>query len=180
MAVLALDEAKSHLRITGTDDDGKLQDFIDAAVAAIGERVGPLEPVAKTVRASPVGRGLRVPTPAISLTSVVDADGTALTIGDLYLHPSTGLLSYNDGTAATSRYYTVTYMAGRDPVPPDLVQAVKELVHHFWVNSQRGPTRRPGSSASESAANTVPGAAYLLPFRVSELIKPHIPLLVGI
>jgi hypothetical protein len=54
-----------------------------------------------------------------------------------------------------------------------LLMAVKELVRHMW-QTQRGPTRRPGSQPSESAANTVPGAAYLLPFRVSELIAPHL------
>lgn len=179
MAVLTLAEVKSHLKITVSTYDGELQSFIDAAVAAIGERVGPLEPTSRTVRVRSFQGGFRVPAPAVSLTSVADADGTALTIGDLYLDVAPALVTTNDGTLLPSRYYTVTYVAGRDPVPDDLKLAVKELVRHFW-DTQRGPSRRPGSTASEATANTVPGAAYLLPFRVSELLRPHMPILVGV
>lgn len=179
MAVLALADVKAHLNITGTANDAELSAFVEAAVAAIGERVGPLEPVARTVRVTASRYGLRVPSPAASLTSVTDADGEVLTLADLYLEPASGLVTFNDGRAMVSRYYTVAYMAGRDPVPADLKLAVKELVRHYW-QTQRGPTRRPGSTASETMANTVPGAAYALPFRVSELIKPHMPILVGV
>lgn len=178
MAVPNLDDIKAHLNIDDVKHDDKLRDFIEAAVAAIGERVGPLAPEARTVRVRPAGRGLRVPSPAISLTSVTGNDGAEVTISDLYLAP-TGLISLEDGGALTARFYTVTYMAGRDPIPADLVLAVKELVRHFW-DTQRGPTVRPGAGRSDSAANSVPGAAYTFPFRVSELLKPHLPLLVGV
>lgn len=180
MAALTLSEVKSHLNVTVLTHDAELVAFIEAAEAAIAQRVGPLTPVARTVRVSPASRVLRVPTPAASLTGVTDADGVALTVGDLFLDGASGLVSFNDGTGFTSRYYTVTYMAGRDPVPADLKLAVKELVRHFWT-TQRGTGPRPGGGPlSESTSNTVPGAAYLLPFRVSELLKPHMPLLVGI
>jgi hypothetical protein len=53
------------------------------------------------------------------------------------------------------------------------LMAIRELVRHLW-RTQRGPTRRPGSEPSESVSNTVPGAAYVLPFRVVELITPHV------
>lgn len=179
MAVVSVAQVRSHLNISRVDNDGEIQAFIDAAVAAIGERVGPLEPTAKTVRVRPTGRILRVPAPATTLTSVVDADGVAVSPLGLFMEPASGLISANDGSTFTSGYYVVTYMAGRDPVPADLKLAVMELVRHFW-DTQRGPTRRPGSTASETTANSVPGAAYLLPFRVSELLKPHMPILVGI
>lgn len=180
MVVLSLADAATHLNITLLGQhNAELQTMIDAAVVAISGRVGPLEPVARTVRVTPAYRYLRVPGPAISLTSVTDADGTALTLGDLYLNGGPGLVSFNDGRYFTSRYYTVVYSAGRATVPADLVMAVKELVRHLWA-TQRGPTRRPGSQPSESTANTVPGAAYLLPHRVSELIKPYLPVHVGV
>ena len=179
MAVVSILEVRTHLNISRTDNDAELQAFINAATAAIGERVGPLEPTETTVRVRPAGRGLRVPAPATSLVSVADADGVALVPGDLFIEPASGLISANDGTTFGASYYTVTYMAGRDPVPADLKLAVLELVRHFW-DTQRGPTARPGSTASETTANSVPGAAYLLPFRVSELLKPHMPILVGV
>lgn len=179
MAVVTLGKVKTHLNITSTTHDAELQGFVDAAEAAIAERVGPLVATSTTVRVRPSRRVVRVPAPAVSLTSVTDADGESLDVADLFFETATGLVSFNDGRSFASRYYTVTYVAGRDPVPADLVLAVMELVRHFW-DTQRGPSRRPGSPASEGTANTVPGAAYLLPFRVSELMKPHMPILVGI
>lgn len=179
MAVLTLAEVKGHLNLTVATHDGELAAFIDAAEAAIAQRVGPLSPESRTLRVRPASHVLRIPTPAVSVTSVTDADGVALTVGDLFLDGASGLITYDDGTSFPSRYYTVVYLAGRDPVPADLKLAIKELVRHFW-DTQRGPTRRPGSTASETASNTIPGAAYLLPFRVSELLKPHMPILVGI
>lgn len=178
MAVPSLAEVKSHLNITGTANDGELQGFIGAAVAAIGNRVGPLDPVERTTRVRSTGRVLRVPSPAVSLTSVVDAYGSTLTVGDLYLDKDPGLISYTDARPLALGAYTVTYMAGHDPLPADLRLAVKELVRHFW-QTQRGPTRRPGSATSEAVANTVPGAAYLPPW-VSELLKPYVPIHVAV
>lgn len=180
MAVVSVAEVKTHLKIATEDRTGQLQSFLDAAVAAIEERVGPLEPRERTVRVRPAVGAIRLPTPAVSIASLMDADGAAVEFADdLYLDGPAGLLTTNVGICLHSHHYTVTYVAGRDPVPVDLKLAVLELVRHFW-ETQRGPTRRPGSSTSEATSNTVPGAAYLLPFRVSELIKPHMPILVGI
>lgn len=179
MAVLALADVKAYLNITDESYNGKLQDMLDAAMAAIGERVGPLTPTTRTVRARSTGRSLRLPGPAISITSIADMYGSGVTVADLYLDATPGLVSYSDGSLLPAGHYTVTYVAGRDPLPADLRLAVLELVRHFW-DTQRGPTRRPGSTASETTANSVPGAAYMLPFRVAELLKPHMPIHVGV
>lgn len=179
MAALTLAEVKSHLNITVATHDGELAAFIDAAEAAVAQRVGPLVPESRTLRVRPASRVLRIPTPAVSVTAVTDADGVAVTLSNLYLDGASGIVTFNDGTGFPSSYYTVVYVAGRDPIPADLRLAVKELVRHLW-DTQRGPTRRPGSTASEATSNTISGAAYLLPFRVSELLKPHMPILVGI
>lgn len=178
MSVVSLAEVKTHLNVAVVTHDAEMQTFIDSAEAAIGERVGPLSSVARTVRVTPAGRTLRVPAPAISLTSVTDADGTALTLADLYLNPKPGLVEFNDGRTFGSRYYTVAYDAGRAACPPDLKFAVKELVRHMWT-TQRGPTARAGL-ASEMASNSVPGAAYAFPFRVEQLLKPHMQIHVAV
>lgn len=178
MTVLDLAAAKDHLGITGTGFDEKLTAMINAAEAAIAERVGPLEPTSRTVRVGPSNQYLFVPSPAVSLTSVVDQDGTAVEVSSLHLDSRTGIVTANNGSNFTGRWFDVTYLAGRNPCPADLVLAVKEMVRHLW-DTQRGPTRRPGSTASDTTSNTIPGAAYLLPFRVSELIAPYRPALVG-
>jgi hypothetical protein len=174
MSVLTLAEARTHLNLTAGPHDAEVQTFIDAAEAAITQRCGPLASTATTVRLQGGDYALVLPSvPAVSLTSVTPVDGTALTLSDLYLDTSAGLVTYDSGAAFSDRLYDVVYNAGRATCPADLLMAVKELVRHMW-QTQRGPTRRPGSQPSESAANTVPGAAYLLPFRVSELIAPHL------
>lgn len=173
MSVLKLADARRHLNITSGTHDGEIQRHIDAAEAVIAEKCGPLASTTVTERVRG-GRGLvlRQP-PAISLTSVTPADGTALTLSDLYLDGDAGVVTDESGACFTARHYDVVYEAGRATVPHDLVAAIEELVRHTWM-TQRGPTARPGSRESESAANTLPGAGYLLPFRVQELIAPHI------
>lgn len=178
MAVLTLPDVKAHLNITTASEDTKLAAMIAAAEAAIAERVGPLEPASRTVRVTPYGRTLFVPSPAVSLTSVTDADGTATDTNDLHLVTRSGMVTRNDGGLFGARWYTITYQWGRATCPDDLKLAAMEMVRHLWT-TQRGPSRRPGSTDSDATANTIPGAAYLLPFRVSELIAPHRPAMVG-
>lgn len=173
MSVVSVPEVKTHLNLTVATHDVELQTFIDSAEGAISERVGPLAPTATTARVRGGGAALVLPvSPAVSLTSVTPADSTALTLADLHLDTGAGLVTYNSGSAFSARYYTVVYSAGRATSPADLKLAVKELVRHLWA-TQRGTTARPGSRESESASNTLPGAAYAFPFRVEQLIAPH-------
>lgn len=173
MAVVTVAEAKAHLNITSTAHDAELATIIPAAESVIAQRVGPLEPT--TVTSSVAGHSgtLILPTsPVISLTTVTPVGGTALTVADLTLDGTAGLVTYTSGAAFGARRYTVVYSAGRaaGALPADLRFAVLELVRHLW-QSQRGPGNRPGSSAIETAS--APGAAYLLPYRVEALIAPH-------
>jgi hypothetical protein len=173
MSVLALADARAYLNIAGSDRDAELTSTIAAAEAVIAKWCGPLASTATTARVSAAGGALILPTsPAVSLTSVTPVGGTALTLSDLYLDTAAAVVTYNSGSFASGTY-DVVYQAGRSTCPDDLLMAVQELVRHLW-STRRGPTRRPGSDPSESTSNTVPGAAYLLPFRVSELIAPHL------
>lgn len=170
MSVLTLSEAKSHLNISSATYDGELQAMIDAAEAVIVERVGPLGPVEITSRVTGT-RSLVLPVyPVLSLTSVADSSEIAVDLDTLDVDLITGVVT-SSGTLGCLPY-SVTYMAGRASLPANLRLAVLELVRHFW-DTQRGPSRRPGSTASDSASNTVPGAAYLLPFRVEQLLAPY-------
>lgn len=172
MAVVTRAQIKTYLSITTADVDDELDALIAQAEAAIGRRVGPLEAASRTARVYPSGDALLLLPPVASLTSVTDASGSALTVGDLFLNSESGVVTRNDGGSFTARYYTVVYSYGRSTCPDDLKLAVKEMVRHLW-DTRRGPSRRPGSTASEITANTIPGAAFVLPFRVSELIAPH-------
>lgn len=174
-SVLSVADAKAHLNITVVTYDAELQTVIDAAEAAIGRATGPLQATATTAVVDG-GRTLTLPTtPVVSLTSVTDSGGGLASLADLRATPS-GVVSIVGGGSFSAPYYTVIYQAGRTvnaTTNADLYAAIKELVRHLW-QSQRGSGGRPGSQASDAASNTIPGAAYLLPFRVSELIAPHI------
>lgn len=170
MPVLSLAEAKIHLNITTSMYDDELQDVIDAAEAAIAQRVGFLEPTPVTVRANGGGPTLLLPhLPAIELTTITPYGSTTqLDTASLYLDAEAGIVSYP--TAAGSfawPSYSVSYIAGRTEVPADLMLAVKEMTRHLW-RSQRGPT-------TAKAADQQPGAGHLIPEFVAELIEGHEP-----
>lgn len=169
MTVLDLIAAKRYLNITGSDHDDTLNGIIAAAEAAIAERCGPLEPTEITARVDHLGGDVALsPTPAISLTTVTPDGGSAISLTGVYVDAGSGVV-----TGVSAGTYTIVYQAGRVTCPPDLLLAVKELVRHLW-ESQRGGNKRPGSTVSDATSNTIPGAAYLFPFRVTQLIAPHI------
>lgn len=176
MSVLSLADAKKHLNMSAavTTNDTELQAIIDAAEAAIAAEVGPLEPTTITTRVRANGGVLALPVlPVVDLTTVSGLGVASLTVADLYVDETSGVVSYlNSTSAVTTGIYDVTYRAGRAECPANLLLAVKELVRHLW-EPQRGPTSRPGSRASDVAANTLPGAGYLMPFRVQELLAPY-------
>jgi hypothetical protein len=171
VSVLAVEDMKDYLNITEPDSDAELQEFIDAAEAAIAHRVGPLEPTAVTSRVGGGTAGLVLPrTPVASLTSITPIGEVALTIGDFDADPLTGIVGYTDGGLRFgSRSYTVVYEAGWDPLPADLLLAVKELVRHLWATQRGSGTRRPGAGAAE-----VPLAPREWPNRVLQLIAPYV------
>lgn len=179
MAVVELPEVKVHLNISKGDHDAELEITMAAAEAAIAERVGPLAPTSVSERVRGDSCTLRLPvTPAISLTSVTPVGGTALTLADLYLHKSAGLVTYSTGDAFVDTFYDAVYQAGRSECPDDLVMAVKELVRHMWT-TQRGGTQRPGAQQSDTLSNSLPGSAFVFPFRVEQLLTPHLQALVA-
>lgn len=173
MSALPLDDAKAHLNITSSTNDAELQGFIDAAEAAIAKKVGSLEPVTTTSRV-PGGSALALPvSPAISLTSITPINGSALALSAYYLNTESGVISNVWGACFPAIAYDVVYQTGRTDCPDDLLLAVKELVRHMW-ETQRGGAQRPGSRPSEALSNTLPGAAYTFPIRVTELLVPHV------
>lgn len=172
MAVVTLGEAKAHLNITATTSDTELETFIDRAEAAVVARCGPLAPVAVTSRVRGESNILALPTtPVISLTSITPLNASALTVTD-YLVSEGGNVEHVIGAWFLARWYTVTYQAGRTTLAEDLRLGILELIRHMW-DTQRGGLSRPGSPMSTAMSNTMPGAAYLFPFRVEQLLAPH-------
>lgn len=180
MSALQLSEAKAYLNIQGEGSDDKLQGTIDAAESAIAQRVGAISSttIRRRIKPSHSGYELVLPvTPALSLTSVTPYASSPLTPSDLYLNTSTGVVTYDAALIGfPALYYDVVYQAGRATVPSDLLEAIKILVEHMW-QPQRGPrsaSSGDGSEPSARAAALQPGASHALPYRVTELIAPHV------
>jgi len=169
VSTLTLAEAKQHLAITDTKYDEELPGFIDSAEAALAQLCGPLESTEVTRRVPGCSGVLVLPvTPALELTTVTPQSGAALTLSDLYLDTVTGMVTSNTLGGFGAAFYTVVYDAGRTVCPADLLMAVKELVRHMWE------TRRGNMSRAGTLDTSPVGAAHALPYRVTELIAPHL------
>lgn len=181
MSALTLSDAKAHLNISvvETDDDGELQDFIDAAEAAIGKKCGALASTSTTARVSGGTQTLVLPTaPVASLTSVAPVNGSAIDSALLYLDEAAGIVEYVDGSAFSERRYDVVFQAGRATVPADLLLAVKELVRHLWL-TQRGaapgsPGALPNAGEFEFITDASVGRSFSFPWRVEQLMAAHL------
>lgn len=181
MSAVTLDEVKAHLNLsTGTGPmDTELGAFLDRAEAAIVARCGPLVSESVTERVRGSRRALSVSTtPVLSVTSVTPVAGSALTVADLVVDGEAGVIEMLSGSSFGSSWYDVVFAAGHganaQAVPADLRLALLELVRHLWATQRGGGTARIGSPPSDSSANTVPGAAYLFPFRVEQLLAPYV------
>ena len=172
---VSLDDVRQFENRTSIVDDEELRGFIDAAQGILSRLIGPLTPTVVTeVQDGGGDRLVLRKWPVISLTSLSYATGQTVLMTDLDLDPDTGVVFWKYGTVGAflggRRFLTVTYTAGRNGLPPDLRQAVLELVKHLW-ESQTGGNRRPNFAADGQNAQTT--TSYLLPYRVESLIQPH-------
>jgi hypothetical protein len=179
MSALSLSEAKTHLNIEGTTDDGELQTIIDAAEGAIAGRCGPLASTAVTARVPGGTRSLVLPmAPVISLTSVTPVGSTALDVSTLYLNQAAGVVEFADGFLwFIARRYDVVFEAGRSAVPADLLLAVKEMVRHLWLTQRGSAPGSPGALPNTSEFEVVApetGRSYSFPWRVEQLLTPYL------
>jgi hypothetical protein len=186
MSVVLLADARTYLNEVSTALDAELQTFIDAAEAAIAQRIGPLTTAAQTSRVRGWGYTLQLPVwPVASLTSVTPVGGTALTVADLIVDPdSLRTVEYLQSGYFGARWYDVVYTAGRTvsaTVNPDIYKADLELIRHMW-STQRGKVVGASVGATRLVpgdVGTVPGAGYTFPARITDLLNPYLPLGVG-
>lgn len=175
-------DARDRLNTSATSDS-EVQAFIVAAVSAQEQRVGPVAP--RTVTESlyaHYGRLALSTRPVMSVTSAT-LNGVAVST-TAWLVPSAmaGLVDLGSGAwwgsggpSFSGQLYSVTYTAGRNPVPQDLVEAALLRVMHAEA------TQRGGSgggqvigSASSDIATGVDSSDFLLMLRAQDLEKPYV------
>lgn len=136
-AFVGLAEVKAHLNIpaTTTTDDEELRGFILSASAVVESIVGTVGRTTVTEKYSGLRR-TAIPlrrAPVISVASVVE-NGVTLTTSD-YTVSDAGLLTRLYGQWYTRPWLSnvaVTYTAGRIDIPPNIVDATKELIRVNW------------------------------------------------
>jgi len=163
---ISVAQVQDHLRKTGGEE--LLEPMVGAACEMIRARIGEVAPVdcATTVSAdrwAVTGTVVLEHRPVISLTTVVDARGPV--VGSVLVSRDGGVVGLPGSVTGT---VTVTYQAGRDPVPDNVTLAAIELAAHLWRNSQNAGQSRPGPGQPD--ATVLPGTAYSMPYRVRELL----------
>lgn len=194
---ITVEELKGHLKKSGVEEDAKLSGFVSAACQMIVDRIGQVSPVVAVDvdhrhHRHHLHRRIRrtivlEERPVISVTTVV-VDGATVPAADLVngvdgweLSGPAGILTHT-GCWPWGRI-TVTYTAGRLPLPGNVRLAALELAGHLWKQSQlnNGSTARPQSFGDDQVI--MRGAAYALPIRVRELLglgkNPTDDILVG-
>jgi uncharacterized phiE125 gp8 family phage protein len=178
---VTLDDVKAYLNITRTKNDDELTSFLDVAVAAIEDVIGPID--ARTVVEEIDSHGPRIVLsqfPVQSVTSVsIEPWLGATAVDDTMawrLNPATGVLRRKVIGGSLPYYgpgsiFTVTYTVGRSVTPAPVYQAILMQVADLW-ESQRGAMPLPASG--DSPPPSYGGDAGFLSAEVMELLLPYL------
>lgn len=142
-------EAKSHLRVTTSDEDTLIDTYISAArqwMELYLNRSIPEQTIVCVLDHFPYdGQSIKLPqSPASAITSIqyVDTNGDTQTWGssnytlDSYSEPSRVEAAYNvsyPSTRPQNNAVTITYTAGYSTIPADIKHALKMVVGSFYM-----------------------------------------------
>ncbi|CAK0778981.1 conserved hypothetical protein [Gammaproteobacteria bacterium] len=148
-------EAKTHLRVTGTDDDTYIDTLVKAARLSIEVQTGRAlitQTLKVTLDRFPRERYLELPRPplaSVSSVAYVDPNGVNQTFAaasytvDTLSQPGRIVLNetYNwPDTSLVANAVTITFIAGYGAagtaVPADLLLAMKLLIGHWYSNRE--------------------------------------------
>jgi uncharacterized phiE125 gp8 family phage protein len=178
---VTLDDVKAYLNITRTTNDNELTGFLDVAIAAVEDVIGPID--ARTVVEEIDSHGPNIvlsQTPVLSVTSVsIEPWLGAAAIDDTTawrLNPATGVLRRKVIGGSLPYYgpgsiFTVTYTVGRTSTPAPVFQAILMQVAEMW-ESQRGTMPMPASG--ETPPPSYGGNAGFLSPAVMEMLLPYL------
>lgn len=163
---LSLADAKSHLRVDGSDEDALITALAQAAHNVVSEAIGRvLTEETWTVSVARVSGDLVLPVrPVLTVEGIayfdLNDDVQAATVSDFYLfrHPDRPSLRPKDGKAwpglrRRDDALTVTLTAGMSEIPEELISAMKLLVGHWYQNRE---------AVAESSNGEVPMAVDMI------------------
>lgn len=183
MPVVTLADVKTYLNIRGTADDAELQSFLDDAVAAVEDVIGPITPVSVTDTYDEHGGAIvlaKMPVQSVESVSIQPWLGSA-PIDDTaawVVNTTTGVMRRRlvGGSlpwVGPGSIFTVTYTAGRADVPGPVNRAILMQVREMW-RSQRGAMPVASQNTDQTAPN-YPGSYGFLSPAVMELLARYLP-----
>lgn len=170
-ALLSLADAKVHLNISTTTHDDEIREYLEAATEIVESYVGPVVRRAYTSRVCGRRSSIALPhTQVLEVTAVtVVSDGsTPITLTDLAVDTTSGVVSYKNGSSFPYREMDFTYTVGRTTVKANWTLAAKIIVKHNW-ETQLGNLP---SIQGDSQGYAVSGSGFLVPYRAISLLQP--------
>lgn len=164
---VTLEEFRDFLNLDVSDvtDDEERWNKLVAATGLVEAKVGAMRvrTVVEFVRSESAAIVTRE-WPVVSITSVVPVDiATSPPVN------GSGLVAVG-GYVDSTPLYEVTYVVGRETIPPELAEATLIVAEQLWSASQRGPAvARPGTQG----ANDPVMRGFAWPSRAKELIADH-------
>lgn len=172
-------EAKDHLNIPAADTsaDEELRGFIASVTEVVEDIVGAV--VRRTVVETVDGGRSHVrvfTTPLLSVTQIL-ADGVVVDPGE-YVARSSGLITRRTGVwPAGLRNIEVTYDAGRDVTPANVLDGTKDLLRVNWRPQAGGNySAFDGGTGDDFGVERVPGEmrlGFFVPNTVMQRLNPH-------
>lgn len=186
--IISLDDAKAHLRVTQSSNDEELRLFITSTTALIEHEVGAVVPKTHSQIVNSAETIVLDWSPVVALTSVVPTfipdGGLNFGIPSYVLDGPPGILrqqpfsfspwGFDYGPVPQMAPWqprglrlTVTYVAGRNPIPPALQLAARIILEGLW-ESRRLAGPKPASGDEE-----MPYGREVIPSRAVELMAPY-------
>jgi hypothetical protein len=182
-AFISLDEARSFLNLSSTDDDAELLAYLEWA-CTLAERIADTDFARKTVT-SEKHSVLRCTSsivldhrPVLSVTSLSES-GTALSATDYMVDNRWGVVyrqagSYQDSEWVQGRNnISITYVTGWSIIPPEVRQATLQILEHLWEN-QRGGSPLAGGFRDVSEFPQA-GANWNVPNKARDTLLSYTP-----
>lgn len=176
-AIIPLGDARAALNLTAgnTADDDEIRGVIACVTVLVEHVVGPVLPKTATIVRSGRGKcGIPLDERPASITSVKEdgvtlpASGYCVEDGVLWRGSSSLAGAWSN---ATANNVEITYAAGSAIVPPNVIDAARDILQHLWSSSQQVARPAFGAPAEVDVA-TAPVLGWAVPRVALEKLAP--------
>lgn len=185
--LVSLADAKAWLNISDNTSDALLSSAIARASAAVQSYIGrPLlvGSYRETVEVTPLSTSISLARWPVASLSALKLDGESLDLSAVRLDAASGTLCRLDG-AGRARPWTwgramlsVEYVAGFSAAPPDIADAVMQLITAAWSSRGRDPGLRGIGIGDITLTYNAPAAQPTID-SVAHLLSPYRQPVVG-